>query len=144
MQSKYLAAFKRLKETANDHFILNSDRMVVEILPKEELKMGSIVIASSLKDARNSTEENRAVLAVVLLVGDGYEDDDGNDVPVKYQPGEIIMLPYNSLRPYTQFPMLIGYTANEIAQTREGEVVMSWHNFESYEICKKAINDSKE
>lgn len=143
MQSKYLAAFQRLKATANEHFILNSDRLIVEILPKEELKKGSIIMAPP-KDMRSMTEENRAVLVLVLLVGEGYVDDDGNDIPVKYQPGEILMVPFNSLRHYTQFPMLLDYTANELAQTREGEVIMSWPSFESYEACKKAINDSKE
>ncbi len=141
MQSKYLEQFKRLRETANDSFVLNGDRMIVEVLEKEELKTaGGLHIASSLKDHKSSTEENRSVMAVVLLVGEGHVDEDGNDVPVKYQPGELIMLPDASMRKYTQFSGLVAYAKNEIALTRESEVHISWPSFEAYEAYKAALN----
>jgi co-chaperonin GroES (HSP10) len=140
MQSKYLAQFQRLVEKGSDTFTLNGDRILVEVLPKEELKIGSIIMAPN-KDHRNQTEESRACLVLVLLIGEGYVDDDGKDIPLMYKPGEILLVPEPSIRFFSQFPGLPNYTSNAIGLMREGDAHMSWDNFEQYELYKKALND---
>lgn len=140
MQSIYLERFRRLKDSGA-LFLLHGNRLIVEVLPKEELKKGSIVIASDIKNIKSSTEENRAQLAVVLAVGSGYFDEaTGNIEPLPYSQGELILVSPYGLKMYSQFPGITDFTDQKIALTRESEVHMSWKDFAAYEKYKAALN----
>lgn len=132
-KSKYLDRFKTLWFEDNSLFVLHDNRLLVEILPKEELRSkGGLILAAPKNDHRSATEENQHQLAVVLYVGSGVEDDKGNIVRPNYRPGNLILVSPFSLRPYTSFPMLSEYTANEIALTRDVDVHCSFKDEEDY------------
>lgn len=139
LKSEYLERFKRLKE-ANASFLLHGDRLIVEVLPKEEIKMGLITIAVDPKSIKNQTTQHLPTLVVVLQAGEGYEDEDGNDVPMPYSQGEVLLVSEPGLRPYSQFPGISELVSNKIALTRESEVHMSWPSIEAYEAYKAALN----
>jgi co-chaperonin GroES (HSP10) len=110
-------------------------------LPKEELKVGSIVIASSLSNVRSDTEENRSDMAIILQVGTGYYDaDSGKDVPMDVKPGNVIHLPKMSFRLFTQFPGLQDFTSNTIALAREDEIISKWDSIEAFQSYKATLN----
>ena len=139
MESKYLKQFKKLSASGKGP-ILHGDRLIVEVLPKDELKKGGIIIAADLKDHRSMTQENRAQLCMILMTGAGYEDEDGETQELPYKPGEIILVSDLSLKPYTQFPGLVDFTPNDIALSRTTEIHMSWDSIEHYEEYKAALN----
>jgi co-chaperonin GroES (HSP10) len=140
MQSIYLERFKRLKESGA-LFHLHGNRLIVEVLPKEELKKGSLIIASDMKNLKSSTEENRAQLAVVLAVGNGYFDEaTGKVEALPYEQGEVILVSPFGLKYYSQFPGIVDFTDQKIALTRESEIHMSWNDFKAFEKYKAALN----
>lgn len=138
MASKYLERFSRLTDIAG--FELRGNRLLVEVIPQEELKKGSIVIASSLSDHKSATQENRATLVRVLLVGTGYVDDEGADVPMDLKPGNVVMVPQMALKLYTQFPGLQDFTSNELALLLDHEIHMKWDDDAAYDRYKVALN----
>lgn len=132
-KSKYLDRFKRLWSEDTSLFILHDNRLLVEILPKEELKSkGGLILAAPKADHRSATEENQHQLAIVLYVGSGTIDDKGSVIAPSYSPGNLILVSPFSLRPYTSFPMLNEYTANDIALTRDVDVHCSFRSEEDY------------
>lgn len=140
MESKYLARFKKAAE-AGGFAGLRGDRLIVEVLPKEEMVTeGGLFVASDIKNIRSDTTENRPTLGVVLVAGSGYVDDDGNDVDLEFEPGNVILVSPMGLKLYSEFPGMMGFVANSIALTREGEVHMSWPSIEAYQAYKAALN----
>ncbi len=138
MESKYLERFQKLE--AND-LPLRGNRILIEVLPKEEIKQGSIIVASNLDDHRSSTEQNRADLGVVLAVGSGYFDDEtGGDVAMDIQPGNVVLVSRMGLKLYSQFPGISGYTKETIALTRDNEIHCAWASLEAYQAYREKLN----
>ncbi len=138
MESKYLHRFSKVTQ---EIFPLRGSRILVELLPKEELKTaGGLVIASSLNDHRTSTDVNKALLGVVLAVGNGYVDDEGNESAVEVKPGYVVMLSQFGVRPYSHFPGVAEYTSESIALTRESEIHCAWPSMDAYQEYRKALN----
>ena len=141
MESKYLERFKRLTEVP-DSYCLRGDRIVVEMLPKEEIKSkGGIILQSDPNQVRGETAaQGQPTLCVVLACGSGYTDDDGNDVALDYEPGAVVLVSELGLKKYSTFPGMNDYNQGTIALTRESEVHMFWPSIAAYETYKKTLN----
>ncbi len=138
MESKYLERFKRLSGK-DELFALHGGRILIEILKQPEIKSKSGLIVAAPSDfARGSTAEtSRATLAMVLLVGSGYVDTDGTDIPVGASPGQVVMVNDFGLRTFSSLPGISDYTANSVALIDESLIQMSWPSVESFtEYCK--------
>lgn len=109
------------------------------MLPKEEVKSAGGLVLSSQTDTRTSTKENQADLAIVLAIGAGYIDNEGNDVAIDLAPGNVVLLSRLSLKYYSQFPGISEYTGEVLAMTRESEVHAAWPSVEAYEAYKKTL-----
>ena len=139
MESKYLERFSKIKN--GDHFVLKGDKLIVEVLPKEEFKTaGGLFLQTDSNQVRNSSEENRVTLGLVLLTGSGFEDDEGNIEEPELKPGMVVLLAPESLRLFTQWPGLVGFTANEIALTRESHISMFWPSIDAYISYRTQLN----
>lgn len=115
--------------------------MIVEVLPKEELKSaGGLVLSADTHGHRSSTDENRAELAMVLANGPGYVDDDGNDVPIDIPPGSVVLLSRIGLKLYSQFPGLAEYTSETIALTRDSEIHCAWPSIDAFQTYAAKLN----
>jgi co-chaperonin GroES (HSP10) len=140
LESKYLNRFKKLRECGTGEYTLIGNRLLVEVLPKEELKSaGGLVIATTLNQ-KSDTTANQATLAIVLLVGEGYYDEDGNDAPMPFEVGNIVLVSDMGLKKYTSFPGMAAYTENSIALTRDSEVHLKFPSVEAYEKVKELLN----
>lgn len=136
MKSKYLKQF----ESASGSIRLRGNRILVEVLPPEELKSaGGLLLAAPDSDHRSSLENNRASLAIVLVTGEGY-DDDGTDVPLDIKPGNVVLINAYGLRPYTNFPALSNYKRDEIALLRDSDVNCVWESVEAFQIYAEKLN----
>lgn len=126
MQTKYLAHFERLK----DKFVLNGNRILVEILPKEEMKtQGGIVIASDLSGYKTQTEDKRPLMAMIVCCGDAVDE--------QWKPGMVCWITKHPTF-YSEFPG-IGATENKLALITDdpNDIHMSWENLSAYEAYKK-------
>jgi co-chaperonin GroES (HSP10) len=140
VESKYSRQFSNAAE-AGGLDGLRGDRLIVEVLPKEELvSKGGLVIASDMKHIRSDTTENRPTLAVVLAAGSGYVDEEGSDVPLDIAVGSVILVSALGLKLFSEFPGITDFVTNTIALTREGEVHISWPSIDAYLEYKRTIN----
>lgn len=129
MESKYLNQFKQITSLR-----LRGNRILVEILPKLEIKTaGGLIMAASLSDHRSTLEANRAVLAYVLAVGEGYYHDETEEtVALDVKPGNIILVSGYGLRAFSDFPGVIGYKQDDICMIRDSDINAVWENSEAY------------
>ena len=137
MESKYLSQFVQVK----DKYKLRGNRILVEVLPREEIKSaGGLILAAPPSDHRSTLDSNRACLAVVLAVGDGYYDDDtGEDSPLDIEVGNVIMLSAYGMRLYSTFPGVVDYVPEHIALIRDSDVTQAWKSKEDYEQYKQGL-----
>lgn len=139
LESVYLEKFKRLQDH-KDLYQLCGDRLLVEILPKEELKSEGGLIIATADNYRTATKENQAILGVVLLVGEGYYDEaSGKDSPLNAKVGNIVLLSGMGIRHYSTFPGVNGYVPNTIGITRDSECHLIIPDFERYESLKAVL-----
>ena len=142
MESKYLSQFQKLQvKEAEGIFKLHGSRVLVELLPAQEIKTaGGLILSAHTNQVKLSAQSQQAVLGIVLLTGEGYVDNDGNDVPMDVKVGNVVMLNDMSLRAYSTFPGLAGYTQSTVALTSESDIQMSFENIEKYEEYSKLLN----
>ena len=139
LPSKYLEAFKTAKELAGNFYELYGDALLVERVPEEEVKTSSGLIMSSGKANQIGTiAENKPFFVHVLSVGAGYYDEDGKDVPVSVQPGDIILIGVNSVKwfSYLEIP---NYESFSVGLTRESEIQLKFKGQEAYKKFFEAI-----
>lgn len=140
MESKYIEAFKKLDVQKKDiGFKLNGGRVLVELLPKKEIKTASGLVLSSPDSYKGTSDNNRALLGIVLLTGDGYIDSDNNEIPIDLKIGSVVVLNEFGVKAYSQFPGVQNYTRNTIVMTSESEVQMTFDSIEEFEKYEKAL-----
>lgn len=140
MESKYLANFKKLNEMKKDiGFRLNGGRLLVEILPKQEMRTAGGLIMASPDSYKGTAETQRALIGVVLLTGEGYVDIDGKEIPTEMQIGNIVVLNEFGVKYYSSFPGVENFTRNTLAMTSESEVQMSFDSLEEFKKYEDAL-----
>jgi co-chaperonin GroES (HSP10) len=140
MESKYLARFAKLSP---GQLPLRGNRLLVEVLPKEEIKSaGGLFINSNASSHKTTTEQNRAKLAIVLVSGNGYYDEDGKDVALDVEAGAVIMVSEMGLKYYSEFPGIAEYTKETLALTRDSEIHAAWPSIEAYIAYQQALQEA--
>lgn len=116
MTSKYLEKFRALAEEADQDFRLFGDFLIVERIHEKEktTKSGIVMPATGLNPAKWD-QTDLPVLCHVLYVGEGYYKDDGEEVPLAVEPGDIILIGQLSANWFKTFmsitePGIIGIT----------------------------------
>jgi co-chaperonin GroES (HSP10) len=135
VESKYLKRFEALSTPeGKETYYLRGDRLLVEVLPKVEIKSeGGLIIQSDPLQVRGEVAANsRPTLVMVLAVGDGFVNSDGSleDLPV--QPGAILLVSEMGLKYFSVFPGLKGFTSNTIALTRLEEAHVVWDSADHF------------
>ncbi len=104
--------------------------MVVELLPKEEFKTAGGLIVGDPGGYRSEVQTNRPLIGVILLVGEGTVDDDGELLPVEFEPGAVVQINTAGPAYFSEYPG-IGKTS-DIAMIVPSHVNMSWPSMEAY------------
>lgn len=126
MQSRFLAHFEKLK----DKFQLNGNRILVEILPKEELMTpGGLILQADMKGYKTQTEDARPVIALILKTGDSCHED--------YSVGKVAWITKHPTI-ISEFPG-IGTTDNKLAVITDdtSDIHVLWQSLEQYEEYKR-------
>lgn len=142
MESKYLEQFQKLlSPEAKQLYRLMGGRILVELLPAQEIKTsGGLILSAPSNQVKLSAQSQQAVLAIVLMTGEGYVDGEGNDVPMDVKVGNVVMLNDLGLRAYSTFPGVLGYTQSTIALSNEGDVQMLFNSILDYQEYTAILN----
>ncbi len=139
--STYLERFKRLSDLKG--FQLNGGRILVEILPEPEVKSaGGLILSAPSNKTVGTFEDFKPTMAVVLMTGVGYVNDQGEEIPQDVKVGNIVMLNPMSLRRFSTFPGLVGYTSLTVALTHESDVQMTFTDVQAFEKYTQVLNGS--
>lgn len=133
--------FSTLRKLGEEVFVLRGSTILVELLPDEELKTkGGLIIATNSDQPKgNSVEQHKLQVGKVLMVGQGYWEDDGGYQPVEVQPGAIVILPQYSAQYISMFPGIQRPTANKIAMIKMDVVLGYYPNAKAYEKAKAKL-----
>ncbi len=134
-QSRFIEQFKRLAAVYPKLYKLRGATLLVEVLPKDDLKTSGGIIIGQVNNQRANAEEFRRGLGLVLLQGDGYED--GSEMEIK--EGMVIMLPYQPMY-LSEFPGLQDYTKNSLALVNEGDVLFYYNSMEDYHKSRRVLD----
>lgn len=135
MKSEYLDKFKKLQQLQDEgKLTLGAGLAFIEKVEREEIKTASgIVFASAGKDYRASeTDLLRSDVSLILMVGAGSDET--------YKPGQIALLPNISVRWYSTFPGLGGYTEGKIGLIALSEINMIYESAEAFEEASRRLN----
>lgn len=135
--TRYLEQFKKLEGTK---YKLAGGRMLVEILPKKEMKTtGGLIMAAPVQH-KGTADTQRAVVGVVVMVGEGYVNDDQQDVPMETKVGNVVVLNEFGLKYYSEFPGISSYTENKLALTAESEIQMKFDSLDDLAEFERLLN----
>ncbi len=138
MESKYLERFKKVKNI--DDYVLRGDRLMLEVLPPPEVKSNGGIIIQGSANQVNSSAAEQPTLAVVLKVGAGYSNEDGEVEPLELQPGNVVLISEMGLKYYSSYPGLQDFTPKKLALSRESEVHMYWDSIDAFLAYASKLN----
>jgi co-chaperonin GroES (HSP10) len=136
----YLKAFANTARVAQDTYDLTGDRLLVATLSQDQIAKevktkGGIIIPETDRQTNNK-QVNLPTMAIVMLAGAGYYNDDtGEVVPLDTTPGDIILVGQNAIVSFSQFGALSTYGKNEIqiGICSESSIQMRWKGQEAYD-----------
>lgn len=144
MPSKYREAFEHAAETCKDDFEIIGDGLLVEEIPKEEIKSkGGIFMPTNTKiDSIDGLEANRPCFVRVLAVGEGYFNDktDGT-VPLNCRPGDIILVPKLSVKWLSVFGNLVSTGGAQIGLVSETSMQLRFPGDAAYDRFFSALQE---
>lgn len=138
MKLEYFEKFGRL-DSIKESFRLLDDRMLVELLDREEMRTSGGLIYADPNGYRNETQTNRPTFCIVLAVGEGIYDEDGKLLDPEFPRGSIILVNPNGLSYFSEFPG-IGSTSSKIAIISPGNVGLSWPSVEAFQTFKETLS----
>lgn len=157
--------FEILRELGPSTFVLRGAALLVELLPREEIKTAGGLIIATPKDhiKGGSVTAHEVEVGRVLMSGQGYWDDNlttvvdpepaedpehtdvygsfkaGGYEPLEVQPGAIVVLPQYSITLMSHFPAIQRPTENKIAMVKMDQVLMYFTSIEAYETAKAKL-----
>ena len=141
----YVKAFNALQEQCKGLYKLTGDNLIVEELPKEELKTASGIVISATINARqiDSIEDNRPMLVRVLLVGEGYYDEDGKPVDLDVKPGDICLIGKLGVKWMSSiFDVFIQEGATKVGLSKESEIQFNYGSQDALDKCKQVLKEN--
>ncbi len=135
LESKYERQFSRLRQASTSLHKLRGASLLVEILPKQELKTKSGLYLAQTDSHKAQADDYRRDLGLVLLQGEGYADG----TPMDIKPGMVVLMPFNPLV-LSEFPGLIDYTKNTLAIVNEGDILLTFDSLKAFQEMSDVLN----
>lgn len=132
--SRYLPFFKEHGPSLKESMKLTGDILLVERMKFPESKTASgIILASSISHANtvNGIGADKPGFYRVLHIGEGYTDN-GADVPLEVEPGDVVLLGAVSVKLFSLFPLLEAYEPDSIGIARETDIQIRFHGEDKF------------
>lgn len=148
--SKYIEAFKALKEAHNDKFYFTADTILVEKIFTEELKhefkkadgtKAELFLAGGQEKKIDGLDMNLPTFCRVLAVGEGFVTPGEEEVAVEAEVGDIVLVGKMSVNWFSVFGSLTSTSRHEIGITRENEIKLRFKGQGAYDACFNFLNE---
>lgn len=138
----YLKAFEHVKSTCPEAFKLTGQCLLVEEVPKRELKtISGLILHSGTKHQVDSILDNQPMEVRVLLVGEGfYDEETGKEVPLSTKPGDVILVGKLSVKWLSSIAgVFIQEGATRIGLLQESDTQLLYNGSTGYEAFGDAL-----
>ena len=143
MSESFEKEFSALRELGPEAFVLRGSSIIVEIMPDEEIKTaGGLIMATSTDHIKgNSIEQHKLRVARVLMVGEGYYDEEKEGYePLDVKVGAVVIVPPYSPEYISVFPGIQRPTGNKLAFVKFAQILALFPSQEAYELAKSKLN----
>lgn len=124
--SRYYERFQRIESAFME---LKGDMILVERLPKVELKTASgIILPHDVKTYKDTHSDRTTDFGIVLMTGPGPIFDDGTTGSCEAKPGDVVLLPGN-VSWYSAFGTMKDYEAYGIGMVRDAQIMMHFKDY---------------
>lgn len=125
-----------------DKFAFRGNLLLVEMFDDVTETKGGIILGTD-RDQLMGLNAGKAKLAYVHMVGEGYYDEDTEELEaLPIQPGAVVMCPQSQLEYFTTFPGLPQLASNKLALIPETSIKLYYESVEDYQAVKEALDDS--
>lgn len=132
-----LELFKQLAE--QNLYELRSDCMLVEALPRPELKTSGGIILSDNKRSLDNYSADKPQFVKVIQVGAGVQTEDGTNEPLPFSVGDIILVgPLATVKWCSDLFGLVSNTAEFRLGIMQGDATNAFMTFKTMEDYNKA------
>lgn len=88
---------------------LVGDVLLIEHLPEQEVRSAAGIILASGDRQLGAFDADRPHFIRVLAVGPGYYNDETKEeIPLEYEPGNVLLVPLTAVKYFTSFGSYIG------------------------------------
>lgn len=141
-QESFEKEFSALRALGPSHFVLRGSTLIVELIDDEELKTkGGIIIAAPADHVKGgSVSQGKLQVARVLMVGEGYWDEDEKAfTPLDVSTGAIVILPQFATQFLSMFPGIGRPTGNKLAMIKADQILGMYPSPEAYAVAKAKL-----
>ncbi len=140
IKSRYLEAIQAAV-AENQDYTLYGSCLWVERIPEEEVRTsGGIILAqTSSKSQIGTITSDRPFFVYVLAVGAGHYDEDGKEVPLSVEPGNVILIGTNSVK-WFSYLEVDNYEPYSIGLTLESEVQIKYKDKAAHDRFFASVN----
>lgn len=125
-ETVFQRAFKLINENAKGALTIIGDCLVVEEIPKEEVKTKSGIVLAGGPGGKvtqmDGIEANRPIFCRVLAVGEGYYKESGETVPLDTKVDDILLVSRLSVKWLSHLGPLISTPESQLGLIPESEV----------------------
>ncbi len=140
----HLNAFKAHRKELEGLYYLTGDCLLVEEIPKAEVKTKSgLVLSSGGRKSFDGMDMNQPLFVRVLDKGPGfYDEETGDSSPLEVEVGDIILIGKVSVQFFSTFGPLVSEPGSQIGLTRESEIRMRFKGQEAWDkACEVLVRE---
>lgn len=141
IKSKYLSIFNSVPLSLLPQ--VSGNRMLIELLPKEELKTAGGLLLATVSTHKSDIEWLRPKLGVVLIKGGGVINEQGTYEAIPFKVGAVCLVSEHAPKSMSTFPGLEGIVTDEVALINRFDVHMSWDSIDTYVEYRNSIRVAK-
>lgn len=138
MESKYISLFNNLPTELKPR--LSGNRILIELLPKEELKTAGGIVLATVSTHKSDIEWLRPKLGIILLKGEGIVNERGEIEEIPHPIGSVCLVSEHAPKSLSTFPGLEGIVTDEVALISRHDIHISWNTLPIYTQYRKTIS----
>ena len=135
INSTYLKKFNQVKDSTKTKMNLRGNLILVEKIEMEVKTKTGIIITDQSRGTFNGVGENRLDFHLVVEVGSGYENEEGEDDPtmLECKAGDVVVLPTGACQYLSYFGQhLSGDQADRLGLARSSDCLIVFDGIEGF------------
>lgn len=136
--NKYMEAFGKLDDMRGGLFTLTGDLVIVKLFD-EQVRTKSGIYMAEQSNQIDGVNADKPTLAKVLLVGEGYHDEDDKPIPLDVSIGDVIMVGKHSVSLVSKFG---GVLFDKVGIIRADQIQMRFKGQDAFDKAVAVLSEA--